>query len=67
MVNVFIKNSVDEVDVLIRKQEDFEVSCQTHDDKIKELCDQANKLIHAGHYDIPRYMNIYFIALAVIS
>lgn len=51
-----MQNSVDTVQVLLRKQEEFEHTCQAHDEKIKQLCDQANKLIHGGNYDIPRYV-----------
>ena len=48
------QNTVDEVQMLIRKHEDFEATTQAHDERIKQLSEQANRLIHGGHYDIPR-------------
>ena len=51
-----MQNTVDEVQVLIRKHEDFEATTQAHDERIKQLNEQANRLIHGGHYDIPRLM-----------
>ena len=35
----------------MKKHEEFESTSAAHDDRIKALSDQANKLIHAGHYD----------------
>lgn len=46
-----IQTSVDSVEELLKKHEEFESTSTAHDDRIKTLSDQANKLIHAGHYD----------------
>lgn len=54
LANDDLGNTVDGVQLLIRKHEDFENTCQSHDEKIKQLCDTANNLIHGGHYDIPK-------------
>lgn len=55
-----IQNTVDEVQVLIRKHEDFEATTQAHDERIKQLTEQANRLIHGGHYDIPRLIAAHY-------
>ena len=36
---------------LLKKHEDFESTAAAHDEKIRSLCEHANKLIEAGHYD----------------
>ena len=54
---LLLKNSVDDVQALIRKHEEFEYTCHPHDEKINQLSDQANRLIQGGHYDIPKYYN----------
>ena len=48
------QTSVDTVEVLLKKHEEFEKSCAPHDEKIKLLCDLANRLITAGHYESGR-------------
>ena len=48
------QTSVDSVEVLLKKHEDFESTSVAHDDRIRTLSEQANKLIHAGHYDAER-------------
>ena len=47
------QTSVDTVEVLLKKHEEFEGTSSAHDDRIHS--EQANKLIHAGHYDTARY------------
>ena len=42
------------MEVLLKKHEDFESTSGAHDDRIRTLSEQANKLIHAGHYDAER-------------
>lgn len=42
----------------MKKHEEFESTSAAHDDRIKTLSDQANKLIHAGHYDAAGYVYI---------
>lgn len=59
IVDLDMQNTVDEVQVLIRKHEDFEATTQAHDERIKQLNEQANRLIHGGHYDIPRLVAAY--------
>ena len=47
--------SVDGAESLLKKHEEFEVTSQPHDGRVKALSEQANRLIHAGHYDSDRY------------
>ena len=49
------QTSVDTVEVLLKKHDEFEGTSSAHDDRIRSLSEQANKLIHAGHYDTTRY------------
>ena len=53
-----VQTSVDSVEELMKKHEEFESTSAAHDDRIKTLSDQANKLIHAGHYDAAGYVCI---------
>lgn len=46
-----MQTSVDGVEVLLKKHEDFEMTAAAHDEKIKALYEQASRLIQAGHYD----------------
>ena len=46
-----LQTSVDGAEVLLKKHEDFEMTAAAHDEKIKALCEQASRLIQAGHYD----------------
>jgi len=39
------------VEDLLKKHEEFENSTIAHDEKIRVLSEQANRLIQAGHYD----------------
>lgn len=48
---MYVQTSVDSVEMLLKKHEDFVMSFLTHDEKIKALCEQANRLVQAGHYD----------------
>ena len=51
MYVLVLQTSVDGVEVLLKKHEDFEMTAAAHDEKIKALCEQASRLIQAGHYD----------------
>ena len=53
---MYVQTSVDSVEELMKKHEEFESTSAAHDDRIKTLSDQANKLIHAGHYDAAGYV-----------
>lgn len=46
---------MDSVEALLKKHEEFEGTSAAHDDRIRSLSEQANKLIHAGHYDTTRW------------
>lgn len=50
-----IQTSVDTVEDLLKKHEEFESTTVAHDDKIRSLSEQANRLIQAGHYDVLGY------------
>ncbi|XP_065894234.1 spectrin beta chain, non-erythrocytic 1-like isoform X3 [Dysidea avara] len=43
--------SVDGVEELLKKHEEFEKTAMAHDEKIRALQEQANRLMQAGHYD----------------
>ena len=47
--------SVDGAESLLKKQEEFEMTSQPHDGRVKALSEQANRLIQAGHYDSERW------------
>ena len=47
--------SVDGAESLLKKHEEFEVTSQPHDGRVKALSEQANRLIQAGHYDRERW------------
>ena len=51
-----LQTSVDSVEALIKKHTDFEGMSVAHEERTKVLSDQANRLIHAGHYATTRYM-----------
>lgn len=42
---------MDSVEDLLKKHEEFENTSAAHDEKIRVLSEQANRLIQAGHYD----------------
>ena len=48
---MYVQTSVDSVEMLLKKHEDFIMSGIPHDEKVKALCEQASRLIQAGHYD----------------
>lgn len=50
------QTSVDSVEALLKKHEDFESTSVAHDERVRALSEQANKLIHAGHYDATKYV-----------
>uniref|UniRef100_A0A2H8TMG3 Spectrin beta chain, brain 4 n=1 Tax=Melanaphis sacchari TaxID=742174 RepID=A0A2H8TMG3_9HEMI len=43
--------SVDDVEALLKRHEDFENSLYAQDERLKTFCEMANKLISANHYD----------------
>ena len=45
------QTSVDSVEELLKKHEEFESTSAAHDERIRVLSEQANKLIQSGHYD----------------
>ena len=47
---------MDSVEALIKKHTDFEGMSVAHEERTKVLSDQANRLIHAGHYATTRYV-----------
>ena len=47
--------SVDGAESLLKKHEEFEVTSQPHDGRVKALSEQANRLIQSGHYDRERW------------
>ena len=51
LVVVWFQTSVDSVEDLLKKHEEFESTSVAHDEKIRLLSEQANRLIQAGHYD----------------
>lgn len=44
------------MEALIKKHTDFEGTSVAHEERTKVLSDQANRLIHAGHYATTRYV-----------
>ena len=50
LVNDDLGDSLDSVEALIKKHEDFEKSLQAQEEKIKDLDDFASKLIENQHY-----------------
>jgi len=50
-INIFFKGSVDDVEALLKRHEDFENSLYAQDERLKTFCEMANKLISANHYD----------------
>ena len=45
---------MDSVEKLLKKHDEFESTAFAHDEKIRSLCEHANRLILAGHYDSAR-------------
>ena len=54
-MTLYIQTSVDSVEALIKKHSDFEGTSVAHEERTKALSEQANRLIHAGHYATTRY------------
>ena len=50
-----MQTSVDSVEALIKKHSDFEGTSVSHEERTRALSDQANRLIHAGHYATARF------------
>ena len=46
---------MDSVEALIKKHADFEGTSVAHEERTKALSEQANRLIHAGHYATTKY------------
>lgn len=59
------QTSVDSVEALIKKHSDFEGMSVAHEERTKTLSEQANRLIHAGHYATTRCV-YHFIDIYVI-
>ncbi|XP_030853592.1 spectrin alpha chain, non-erythrocytic 1 isoform X3 [Strongylocentrotus purpuratus] len=53
LVNEDLGDSIDEVEVLIKKHDNFEKSLNAQEEKIKALDDFATKLIQSEHYASP--------------
>ena len=49
-----LQASVDSVEALIKKHSDLEGTSVTHEERTRALSDQANRLVHAGHYATAR-------------
>ncbi|XP_050536729.1 spectrin beta chain, non-erythrocytic 5 isoform X2 [Daktulosphaira vitifoliae] len=43
--------SIDDVEALLKRHEDFENSLYAQDDRLKTFCEMANKLVSTDHYD----------------
>lgn len=52
MANTDLGDSLDSVEALMKKHEDFEKSLAAQEDKIKALDDFADKLIDGNHYAV---------------
>lgn len=56
---------MDSVEALIKKHSDFEGMSVAHEERTKTLSEQANRLIHAGHYAttrcVYRFIDVYVI------
>lgn len=53
-----MKKTVDDVESLMKRQEDFENTLQAQDDKVKAMDELADKLIRDGHPDKDQYVQI---------
>lgn len=54
LANEDLGTSVDTVEELLAKHEEFSRKSAPVDDRIRVLSEQASKLVHAGHYDAER-------------
>ena len=54
LANEDVGTSVDSVEELLSKHEEFSRKSSSVDDRIRGLSEQANRLVHAGHYDAER-------------
>lgn len=54
LANEDVGTSVDSVEELLSKHEEFSRKSSSIDDRIRGLSEQANRLVHAGHYDAER-------------
>ena len=48
---MILQGSLDEVEALIKRHEEFESMLFTQDERLKAFSELADKLIKAGHYD----------------
>ena len=48
---VILQGSLDDVEALIKRHEDFESTLCAQDERLKAFSELADKLIKAGHYD----------------
>lgn len=46
-----MQGSVDDVETLLKRHEDFENTLYAQDERLKLFSEMADKLIDAGHYD----------------
>jgi spectrin beta len=46
-----LQGSLDEVEALIKRHEDFESTLIAQDERLKAFSDMCDKLIKAGHYE----------------
>ena len=52
--NMDLGTSVDSVEELLTKHNEFSRKSSAVDDRVRVLGEMANKLVHAGHYDADR-------------
>jgi spectrin beta len=48
---MLLQGSLDDVEALIKRHEDFENTLFAQDERLKAFSELADKLIGAGHYD----------------
>jgi hypothetical protein len=48
---LILQESLDEVEALIKRHEDFESTLFAQDERLNAFSDMSDKLINAGHYD----------------
>ncbi|XP_049846907.1 spectrin beta chain, non-erythrocytic 1 isoform X2 [Schistocerca gregaria] len=51
LANTELGGSLDDVEALIKRHDDFENTLFAQDERLKAFSEMADKLIHAGHYD----------------
>lgn len=48
---IYVQGSLDDVEALLKRHEDFENTLYAQDERIKAFNEMANKLIASNHYD----------------